>query len=208
MRAEAAHPERKSTSATRAARWLWSALVAPPRRVDRVEGLVAVFLLAVLLAVVPVAAAAGSEVHASRAERAARESATRTPATATLLADSPMPIITGEGVLNPHTSSQPARWTTRDGTARIGRIEVVDGAVSGQDVAIWLDTGGNPVEPPTTAGEAAVVGVAVALGIIAAAALLLLGCSTAVRAALDRRRVREWAVEWTRVGPLWTRRTR
>ncbi|MFJ8435830.1 hypothetical protein ACIQ9P_31465 [Kitasatospora sp. NPDC094019] len=98
-------------------------------------------------------------------------------------------------------------WTSPDGLARTGTVEVPRSAPTGSTVTLWLDDDGRPATPPaTTLGL--VVGV-VCTGLAATATLTaLFGGALVLRLrALDRRAARDWERSWARWEPRWSGRT-
>ncbi|MCX4758515.1 Rv1733c family protein [Kitasatospora purpeofusca] len=98
-------------------------------------------------------------------------------------------------------------WTSPDGLARTGTVEVPRSAATGSTVTLWVDDDGRPATPPATAVGLA-VGV-VCTGLAGAAVLAaLIGCLLTLRLrALDRRAARDWERSWAHWEPRWSGRT-
>ncbi|MER6663962.1 hypothetical protein ABT256_05400 [Amycolatopsis japonica] len=169
------------------------------RRSDRLE--TALMIGAVLLALlaIPFAAAAGSGAYAEGRERAAKQAANRQETTAVLLADAPPVRVRLDGVPLGEKVEVTARWMGPGGLIREGVVTVDAGTVTGNEVRIWLDARGHPVEPPVTDTDVLSQGVGVGTGLwlgwLALVATLFLSC----RAALGRGRAAEWTREWQRM---------
>ena len=176
------------------------------RSVDRVEAGLFIATVIVVLLLLPVALAMGSESYANQSRLGDEQSLTRHPATATLLADAP-PVsygMTGQPVVV--TSDVVARWTLPDGTLRDGTVPASHGSKAGQPVSIWLDRAGDPVAAPITHDSAAMGAIAIALGTWAAAAGALGGLFLLVRFGLNRYRSAAWQREWSAIEPGWSHR--
>lgn len=173
---------------------------------DRVESAVLVLGVAVALLAVPVAGAAGSEIHAAQRDRVAVEQASRSRAEAVLIEDAPAAIGPGErgGVVE--TTPVLATWRLPDGSARQGRVPAHYEARAGATVSIWVDRNGNATEPPLTGAGAAIDAIVLALLLWSAAAGSMALLYLAVRFTHQRLRLRRWTLEWERIAPDWTSR--
>lgn len=101
-----------------------------------------------------------------------------------------------------------ARWQDTAGVPHTGRVPVDRGTRPGDEVTVWLDGHGRAVDRPIAGEEAAVAAGFVAVtGWLAAAGLLALACHVAMRW-VDRRGLRAWQEEWTRVEPMWRKQFR
>jgi hypothetical protein len=175
------------------------------RHSDRAEpwiisGLLAVFLIAApLLALV-----AGRWMHqAGVSEQRAQRSWHQTEAVL-LRSAPPDPVLAyGHPWLTGHTL---ARWHGPTGRLMKGSVPVPFGSRAGRTVRIWVNRSGAPVVPPLSAGQL-MLRVAGAAGLaVVGLALVLLALARAVRALIDRRRLRGWEADWAAVGPQWSRR--
>jgi hypothetical protein len=102
----------------------------------------------------------------------------------------------------------PARWTAPDGRARSGDIPVEVGLAAGRKVPMWVDATGTPTDVPLT-HRAVLARAATAATVAALLLLIVLFCLAAVgRWLLDRRRLADWELAWSIVGPQWTKRFR
>jgi hypothetical protein len=71
------------------------------------------------------------------------------------------------------------------------------------EIALWLDDDGRPVDAPVSESAAVAAGVlAAASGWLAACGLLALAF-VGFRWVLDRHRYRAWQLKWARVEPQW-----
>lgn len=177
------------------------------RGVDRAEGTAVLLFVLLALVLMPVMLTLGSVTHATLAERAEEQRATRHETVAVLTEDAPVTSMgQGEGVGT--TSKVAARWQLPHGRTSTGQVDAEAGMKSGTEVRIWLDGSGTPVDPPVSAMDAVVAGVLVAVsGWLAVAGLFALVC-WGMHHVLDRRRYRAWETEWARVGPDWLDRHR
>ena len=102
----------------------------------------------------------------------------------------------------------PARWTAPDGRARVGNIPVAVGLAAGRTVPMWVDATGTPTDAPLT-HRAVLARAATAATVAALLLLVVLSCLAAAgRWLLDRRRLADWELAWSIVGPQWTKRFR
>ena len=97
-----------------------------------------------------------------------------------------------------------ARWHSPDGEPKSGIIAVGLTAKANQKVTIWVTGSGQVTRPPVSHGEVldgiANAAMATAAGVAALFALV----AAVIRAAVNRRRMAEWAHDWDVVGPTWT----
>jgi hypothetical protein len=173
------------------------------RRSDLIEAWLLPAVIAVFLALGPLAAGAASLwVHAGNAAALqAQRSWRRVPAV--LLAAAPGPLMSDNGA-NAWLVETPARWTA-GGRTHAGKIPAAAGTRAGATVPVWLDRAGNVQVPPETAGqvrERVIVAASLALAVLA---VLLAGLALIARGALDRRRLGGWDAAWQAVGPQWSR---
>ncbi|OKK01363.1 Rv1733c family protein [Amycolatopsis sp. CB00013] len=163
---------------------------------DRLEAALLVGAVLLALLAIPFAAAAGSAAYAEGRERAAEQAANRQETTAVLIADAPPVHVRLDGVPLDEKVEVAARWTGPGGLIREGVVTVDAGMVTGNEVRIWLDARGYPVEAPVTDADALSQGIGVGTGLwlgwLTLVAMVFLAC----RAALGRGRAAEWAREW------------
>jgi hypothetical protein len=100
-----------------------------------------------------------------------------------------------------------ARWIAPDGRRRVGEVPAAVGSRAGRRVPIWVNNAGQLVYPPIGQGQIASRVIAVVALTPAILAVILLGVGWLIRRLLDRRRIADWATEWSAVEPLWTKRT-
>ena len=193
---------RATTPAVRLARLLHPGRNPLARGVDRLEAVVLVLAMALAVVLVPVMLTFGSLTFASLGDQAARQAAIRHESVAVLLEDAPAAVVVRGGVVSGRSVVR-AQWRLPAGDVRTGPVEVVNGSRSGEEVPVWLDDAGRPVDPPLSteaaAAEAAMVAV---FGWFFAAGLLALACY-GTHVALERRRSRGWEADWARVEPDW-----
>jgi hypothetical protein len=147
----------------------------------------------------------GIGIHAGEAAESREQIASRYEATAVLLADGPAPGTAGRGVPG---ESGPAKafWVTRDGRWHTGEVDAPAGTVAGNEVPIWLDASGTPVDRPLTPFAAAVDATVIATGLWVGVVFLLALTYGGVVVLLNRRRLAQWQQEWFAQQPGRTRR--
>ncbi len=174
---------------------------------DRAEawlriGLVVVFLIASPLAAIGL----GKLTNAASASAARAQAASERQVAAVLLdkvaraADDPLYGATGFVWAR-------ARWTAPDGQQRAGEVPAPVGSQAGRIVSVWVDSTGQLVYPPIGESQIASRVIAVIALTPAALGVVLLIAAWLVRSVLDRRRLKDWAAEWSAVEPEWTKRT-
>ncbi|MDK1342936.1 hypothetical protein QNO09_06415 [Streptomyces sp. 378] len=172
------------------------------RRSDWFESWFRRFLMLILVAGVPLAAAgAGLAAYESTMRTVHAQTAQRHEVTARLTS----------GVADDSgAASQPAqvRWTERNGTVMTGTTLVRPGTPEGAAVRIWVDRDGTITGPPATATTAwsngCFVGGMAAVGMVVGVYAVRAG----VDLVLDRRRFAQWDAEWDLVEPRWSARFR
>ncbi|EME55098.1 hypothetical protein [Amycolatopsis decaplanina] len=166
---------------------------------DRLEAALMIGAVLLALLAIPFAAAVGSGAYAEGKGRAAEQAANRQETTAVLLADAPPVHVRLDGVPLDEKAEAVARWTVPGGLIREGVVTVDAGTATGNEVRIWLDASGRPVEAPVTDDDALSQGIGVGTGLWLGWVTLVATVFLACRAALGRSRAAEWAREWRRV---------
>jgi hypothetical protein len=176
------------------------------RRTDKIATWLAAQFLLVILIGVPLSGvlaftwASRAGAAAQRAERAWRE------VPAVLMRSVPAPGSFAGGVFG--YTWVPAKWTAPDGRARSGDIPVEVGLAAGRTVPLWVNATGMPTDAPLT-HRAVLARAATAAAVAAILLLVALSCVAAIgRWLLDRRRLADWELAWSIVGPQWTKRFR
>ncbi|MEU3486770.1 Rv1733c family protein [Streptomyces massasporeus] len=185
--------------------WLWRWRRNPlKRRADRVEAWV---VLGVWLLTFFVGVLAGTAVSRSVEDGLARERAEWRPLVARLAERAP-----GTASENGHVSRAEqvwatARWTAADGAEHSGQLRVPAGSAAGAPVTVWTDPEGRQVTRPVTEPQARVRASLIGGVSGLCAAVVPLGAGRGLRRRLERRRIDQWDVEWSRFGPMWGRTT-
>jgi hypothetical protein len=172
------------------------------RPVDRLEGLVALALLAVFLIATPLLALGVGRwswdggVATAHAERAAWHQVS-----AVVLKGVPRPQDNPYGAV--YLAQVPVRWSAA-GTSHTGQVTTEAGVRTGATVSVWTGPSGQLTNPPLArpqiAHQAFFAGLLAVLGFS-----LLLGVSALViRRMLQRRRMAAWDAEWRATGPMWS----
>ncbi|MER7900942.1 hypothetical protein ABTX62_33975 [Streptomyces sp. NPDC096046] len=183
--------------------WLWRWRRNPlKRRADRMEAwiVLGVWVLTAFAGVL-----AGTTVSRSVEDGLARERVEWRPVVARLTERAPGTASANAPVSRAEQVWAAARWTAADGSGHSGRLRVPAGSAAGTPVTVWTDAEGRQVTRPVSASQARVR--AFLMGGVAggcAAAVPLFG-GRALCGRLERRRLDQWDVEWSRFGPMWGR---
>jgi hypothetical protein len=177
------------------------------RGCDRAEAWLRLGLVVAFLVASPLAAAATGRLTSEAAIRAAHAQAASEHQVMAVLAER-----VSRAAADPLPGSAefawaPARWTAPDGQSRSGQVPAPVGSAAGRQVAIWVDSTGRLTWPPIGQSQIASRVIAVVALTPAVLGALLLGVLWLTRGWLDRRRMADWAAEWSAVEPQWTKRT-
>ena len=155
-----------------------------------------------LVAFAAVSAAAGlADYHHERAA-AAREAARLHRVQAVATTDAAQP--TGPAVGYAGTTAT-VRWTYPADVPHQASVSVPGGTVSGQQVTLWLDSAGRPVDAPGSPALSADNADFLAASCwIGSSGTLIAGFALGMRL-VDSADLRRWEQEWERVEPQWTR---
>jgi hypothetical protein len=173
------------------------------RNSDRLQFLARVLVLCSLVMAVPPALAVATVTHSRARAEAATQAEERQQVRAVLQEDA-VPERDGSG--NPlGTAGATVLWTGPSGLERKGRVDVPVDAEAGSSVPVWVDRQGDQVRKPLDRGD--VMTRTVAQAILTYVWIVSLVCAgyLGLRKALDRSRLRRWAVDWAAVEPLWRR---
>jgi hypothetical protein len=176
------------------------------RRTDKIATWLTVHFLAVVLLGAPLLGIAVFSWAGRAGAAEQRLERSWHQVSAVLLRAAPAPDSFAGGVFG--YSWVPARWKAPGGQTRSGDIPVEVGLTAGRKVPLWVDEHGAPTEAPVT-HRAVVVRSATAAAVAVALLLTVLsGLAWAGRRLLDRRRLADWELAWSIVGPQWTKRFR
>jgi hypothetical protein len=172
---------------------------------DRFESALLICSVLVALVALPFSASAGSETYARQKYVSEKQTSTRYPATATLLADGPAIEMGGPDTTVDNSAPTAATWTLADGKERSGNVSAGEGTLKGATVPIWLDKSGNPVDPPIGDLEIVRDSLGVGLGSWLGLCVVLIGLRWLTRRVLDRFRFAKWQQEWFQEHERWSR---
>ncbi|MFF0281653.1 hypothetical protein ACFYSW_15180 [Rhodococcus aetherivorans] len=164
------------------------------RRTDRAEARLAVAVLLLVLATIPLAGWVGARTWDIQSALAVQQTAERTLVTAKTQAAAETTDATAGELTMVASASAPATWAWGDEKRR-GDVTVDYGTPAGADVQIWVDPNGEQALAPLSATSAKISSVLVGLSLWFAAALLAAAVFGYGRWRLDRTRNREWSRE-------------
>ncbi|MFC9357468.1 hypothetical protein ACFTZB_12965 [Rhodococcus sp. NPDC057014] len=169
---------------------------------DRLEATLMLLTGAVVLLLIPVAAAFGTATRVRLEHQAQALAAAVHHVPAVLLEDTYLAPESPDYAIRPvgtqHTAR--ARWTTPHGD-RVAAVPTDTPAKAGQTVTISVDAAGNLTGPIPSGPENTVVAVTAACGLWALTAGALLLCAALAHRLFHRNRLRRWAQEWTQFDP-------
>lgn len=173
---------------------------------DRAEAWLRIGLVLVFLMASPLAAIGLGKLTNAASVSAARAQAARERLVTAVLLDKVAraaddPLYGASGLVWAR-----ARWTAPDGQRRVGEVPAPIGSKPGQTESIWVDTAGQVTYPPIGESQIASRVIAVVALTPAALGILLLIVLWLAKSVLDRRRLKDWAAEWSAVEPRWTKR--
>jgi hypothetical protein len=168
------------------------------RRSDRIEATIVLLTAAVVLLLVPVAAAFGTATHTRLQQQAQALRAAVHQVPAVLLEDTYLAPDSPEYAIRPagaqHTAR--ARWTTPHGE-HVAAVPTPAPAQAGHTITIDVDADGNLTGPIPDSRENTVLAVTAASGLWALAAGAVLLSTALAHRLFTRNRLRRWAQEWT-----------
>ena len=184
-----------TTALTRCGRAFVPRASALRRTSDRVEVGARWVLAALFLAIVPIALTMGGLSAAQSAEQA-QVAATEEHSVSATVVGPPVTDLPPAAESTPPTVHADVAWLGADGLPHRATVPVDETTRTGDVRPLWVDRGDRPADPPPGPAAATVNGVATTLVILAGAALAAAGLLTALRCALDRHRLRAWALAW------------
>ncbi|GAA4484651.1 membrane protein [Rhodococcus olei] len=164
------------------------------RRVDRVEGTLAVAVAVLLVALLPLAVWLGALVGDQQTAIAHQQARDFRQVTATTAADSAADSVSPDPTPVATVESAPAHWEWAGVTHRAD-VAVDPGTRAGTEVQIWVDPDGDLASRPISPSDAATSGIFVAVFTWVSGALVAFTGFLAARGVLNRRRDREWSRE-------------
>ncbi|MFG3120080.1 hypothetical protein ACGF4C_37695 [Streptomyces sp. NPDC048197] len=178
--------------------WWWRFRRSPLRRTS---DLVEAWLLLMAWVLGMVGGAAVGLVTAVMAERSFEEERSgRREVVAVLMRNAVDTVTTRTGDGN--RAKAEVRWKAPDGGARTGWISVIPHASAGTRVPLWTSARGDLVsQPPDRSSAMLQAGVAGVGATVAVGGVVWAGARI-LRALLERRRLRQWALEWERADTL------
>jgi hypothetical protein len=175
------------------------------RGTDRAEAAIKASLLAVFLALAPVAVATAIHVAYTATDRNVQaEHSSWRQVPAVLLNSAPE--VTGDGISVQASAQVEARWTAPDGSRHTGAVFASSGAPAGSTVMVWMDRSGHLTGPPLPRSAPAGRETFAATMTVIVMALVLACAGTVARRMLDRRRLAAWEADWAVTEPRWTSR--
>jgi len=177
------------------------------RAADRAEAIARVLLTAVWLCAIPVMIIVASSVWHGVSVAAESAQQSRIATTAQLLEDAPAMTSDDQGVVSYQLVQVAARWIAPDGSERTGTVPAAGGR-SGERIEVFLDRSGEITPAPVPLGTSAVLIITVTVAAVLAWGALLMAAQYLIRGRLDRRRIVGWDIEWRRIEPLWSGRSR
>ena len=177
------------------------------RAADRAEATARVLLTVVWLCAIPVMIIVASSVWHGVSVAAESAQQSRIATTAQLLEDAPAMTTDDQGVVAYQLVQVAARWVAPDGSERTGTVPAAGGR-SGDRIEVWVDRSGEITPAPVPLSTSAVLIITVTVGAVLAWGALLMAAQFLIRGRLDRRRIVGWDIEWQRIEPLWSGRSR
>ncbi|UNN05142.1 hypothetical protein [Rhodococcus opacus] len=164
---------------------------------DRIEATLMLLTAAVILLLIPVAAAFGTATHTRLEQQTQALRADMHQVPAVLLEDTYLAPDTPEYTIRPAGSQHTARarWTTPGGE-RTAAVPTDTPAQAGQTITISVDADGNLTGPIPDSRENTVLAATAASGVWALTAGTLLLSTALAHRLFTRNRLRRWAQEW------------
>jgi hypothetical protein len=101
-----------------------------------------------------------------------------------------------------------ARWTGPDAIVHEARVTPTERGRAGTVVPVWIDAGGNAVDPPASAEQVIERSVGIGTSVVLGLATLLAALWLFARHAMHRRRMDYWHRGWAAIEPQWSGRRR
>lgn len=174
------------------------------RRIDRVEVVLRALLVLGFVTVVWLLVPVTGRIAAADGMRQVHQESSWHQVTAVLLKPAPRHYY-GYGSMASYWV--PARWHAPSGAIRKGAVPTRTGARAGTTVRIWVSWAGRPTgRQPMTASMARFRSVLIEFLTVASLATVVAAIAGLIRWLTNRRRIREWGLEWACFGPRWTAR--
>ncbi|PBC40086.1 hypothetical protein CJ179_33935 [Rhodococcus sp. ACS1] len=170
---------------------------------DRLESMLVLFVVALILILVPLAAAFGTATNTRLNDQSRADRETRHQIAAVLLADATVNLADTTPATGA-TGQAPAQWAA-NGTTHTGVVQTGPETKAGQTISIWIDPDGNLADAPKTGTENGLEAVGAALALWTISATACLAVLMGIRWAEARYRLSQWDREWRNLGkaPGW-----
>lgn len=170
---------------------------------DRLESSVLLVVIALILILVPIAAAFGTATNTRLDDQSRADREIRHQIPAVLLEDASVNLADTTPA-TATTGQAPAQWTA-DGTTHTGQVRTAPEATARQTISIWIDPAGDLADAPKTGAENAAEAVGAALVLWTMGATICLTALMGIRWAGTRYRMSQWDREWRNLGktPGW-----
>ncbi|MET9492943.1 hypothetical protein [Nocardia sp. NPDC006630] len=163
---------------------------------DRFEGTIRLLVVGLMLAMVPVAGAAGTARYSTSVDQIRVENTLKAQVSATVVAK-PARVPSG----NPYAADRfeaPVQWT-RDNVSGAATVTVPESTAPGAAVQVWLRPDGKTTTAPKQRSAAVSDGVTTGLGILLLSWLGGLALAWSIGWALDIRRNSRWEAGWRQI---------
>jgi len=164
---------------------------------DRIEALAVVLTVAVVLLLVPIAAAVGTASYTQLTERSHHAITGGRQVPAIVVDNDPEDMSVRDPLSENASRIGPmiARWDV-EGTEHTGLVDLGTRVEAGETVRIWVDEAGDYMSAPRTGSENAIAALGTALAVLI---LGVVGCTLTLlglHGVMNRHRMARWQQEW------------